>query len=636
MLPFSLIPNCHLPFFIDRGIICITELSDEVFFLSLPWTRGRLALLWTAEKGRRARLCAVVLCTLLTVFFQLLTPQVIRLTVDSVIDDKPFSLLGALTGLVDALGGRAYLREALWIPALAVIGVGLLGGLFNLIRRYFVLENAEFVAQKLRNTLYGHIQTLPYDWHVNIQTGDIIQRSTSDVDTVRTFLSSQMGEMVRSLALVASALFFMFSMDLTMTLATLSLLPFIFLYSWRLSRSVSKRFQEADEAEGALQAVAQENLTGVRVVRAFGRERFEVDRFNEKNNAWANLVIRMGDLLGNFWGTGDIITGLQMVIVMAVGVMRCTTGLTPATFLTFYAYANMLIWPVRNLGRVLTDMSKSSVSLGRIKEILAAAPETDAPDDLTPPITGEIRFEHVTFGYKDQPPVLKDISFTLKRGQTLAILGGTGSGKSSLVHLLCRLYDLPDDGGRITVDGFDIRHIRRHWLRRHVGLVLQEPFLFSKTIHENISLTAPSADREQVCHAAQLAALHDSIEDFSQGYDTLIGERGVTLSGGQRQRVAIARMLMQDAPIMIFDDSLSAVDTETDARIRRALREKTAHAATIIISHRLSTLMQADTILVLRDGLVEEMGTHDQLVAGAGTYRRIFEMQGRLEEEVST
>ncbi len=603
--------------------------------MRLPWTKGRLALLLALERGRYGRLLTAVLCTVLAVLFQFLTPQVIRLTVDSVIGDEPFALPARLLALLEGLGGRDTLRAALWIPALAAIGIGLLAGLFNLVRRYFILENAEFVAKKFRDTLYGHIQRLPYSWHVGIQTGDIIQRCTSDVDTLKTFQSNQLGEMVRSVMLVAVALLIMFPMDTTMTLVSLSLLPFIFVYSWRFSLKVSKRFLQSDEAEGALQAAAQENLTGVRVVRAFGRERFEVDRFNEKNRVWSELVIKLGDLMGSFWGLGDMFTGLQVVLVLAVGVIRCNAGaLSLGDFITFYAYTNMLIWPVRNLGRLLTDMSKAGVSLGRLKEILAAEPERDEPGDLTPDMCGDIVFDHVTFAYEGQPPVLRDISFTLRPGRTLAILGGTGSGKSSLAHLLCRLYDLPEGGGRITIGGVDIRHIRRDWLRSHVGLILQEPFLFSKTIGENICLTRPDAGPDSLHHSAQMAALHDTIGDFSKGYDTLIGERGVTLSGGQRQRVAIARMLIQDTPIMVFDDSLSAVDTETDARIRRALRERTEKTATIIISHRLSTLMQADCIMVLRDGGIEEMGSHAELVSGSGTYRRIYEMQGRLEEEV--
>ncbi|MDR1157231.1 MAG: ABC transporter ATP-binding protein/permease [Oscillospiraceae bacterium] len=599
--------------------------------MTLPWTRGQWTLLAALSRGRYLRLTLMLLASAATVLFGFLFPQVIRVTVDSVIGADPAPPLAARFLLW--LGGPAALRTRLWVLALAAAVLALAGAVANWIRRYCTQEHAEYVAKRLRDTLYGHIQALPYAWHVQIQTGDIIQRCTSDVDMVKTFLSNQMGEMVRTVFLSVAAVALMLSMDPFMTLVSVSLLPVIFLFSWRFSLRMSKQFLACDEAEGALQAVAQENLTGVRVVRAFGRERFEIDRFEEKNQTWARLMTRLGNAQGNFWGVGDGITGIQIALVTLTGVLRCLEGqLSVGTFITFYAYVNMLIWPVRNLARLLTELSKTGVSLGRLRAILAEAPETDGPDDETPEIRGAIAFDHVTFSYGDRPPVLRDISFTLRPGRTLAILGGTGSGKSSLVHLLCRLYDLPDGGGRVTIDGRDIRTIRRKWLRRHVGLVLQEPFLFSRTLRENISAARPDADLETVRGKARIAAVHDAIERFGAGYDTVVGERGVTLSGGQRQRVAIARMLMQDPPIMIFDDSLSAVDTETDDRIRRALRAHTAHAAAILISHRLSTLQQADEILVLRDGRVEELGTHDELLARRGVYRRLYDLQNQAAE----
>ncbi len=603
--------------------------------MHLPWKKGKLFLFFELMRGRRARLLITVLCAACAVTFQFLTPQVVRVTVDSVIDSKPFGVPAFVQDFINSLGGREFLRGALWIPALISIGMALIAGVANFFRRFFTPESANFMAKRLRDTLYAHIQRLPYAWHVKIQTGDIIQRCTSDVDTVREFMANQLGEMIRSVFLVTAALVLMFSMDVFMTLVTLSLLPIIFLFSWRFSKRVSKSFLRVDESEGELQSVVQENLTGVRVVRAFGRERFEIERFDTQNEKFNGLTVKLGNLLGNFWGLGDILTGLQILLTVVVGILRCNAGeLSLGTFQTFYVYSNMMVWPVRNLGRLLTDMSKAFVSLGRLREILTEEPEADAPDAKAPEIEGEIVFDRVTFGYGDQPPVLRDVSFTLKPGQTLAILGGTGSGKSSLAHLLCRLYDLSPAQGSIRIDGTPINEIRRDHLRRHVGLVLQEPFLFSKTIRQNITAAKPNAELELIRAKAEIAAIHDSIEAFGQGYDTLIGERGVTLSGGQRQRVAIARMLMQEAPIMIFDDSLSAVDTETDARIRDALYHHTKKSAVIIISHRLSTLMQADQIMVLKNGGIEEMGSHEELLKHDGSYRRIFEMQSQIDEEI--
>jgi ATP-binding cassette subfamily B protein len=426
----------------------------------------------------------------------------------------------------------------------------------------------------------------------------------------------------------------MFSMDLFMSLVAMALIPVILVFSILYFRRVSQNFARADAAEGAMQAAAQENYTGVRVVRAFGREAWEVKKFSEKTGNYAGIWVDIGKMLGLFWGAGDLLSGLQLAVVIAAGIWRSVQGeLSPGTFLAFYAYCNWMIWPVRQLGRILSDLSKTLVAANRIREILAAEPETDPADALCPQIRGEICFDNVSFAYGGGESVLHDISFTLKPGETMAILGATGSGKSSLVHLLSRLYDLPDDSGVITIDGIDIRRIARSHLRRHIGLCLQEPFLFSKTIRENICAAQGSIETAELQSAATVAMVHETITGFADGYNTVIGERGVTLSGGQKQRVAIARMLAANAPVMIFDDSLSAVDTETDARISAALRHRVKDAAVIIISHRISTLMQADKILVLKGGTVEDLGSHRELMERGGSYRRIFEIQAAGMEE---
>jgi ATP-binding cassette subfamily B protein len=424
----------------------------------------------------------------------------------------------------------------------------------------------------------------------------------------------------------------MFSMDIFMSLTALILIPPIVIFSVLYFRKIGREFMRADIAEGVMQAAAQENYTGVRVVRAFGREAFETVKFSQKTRICEEIWNRIGKMLGVFWGAGDFFSGLQLVIIVGVGVWRSVRGqLSPGTFLAFYAYCNWMIWPVRQLGRVLADLSKTLASCERVRDILCAEPETDPPDALRPEIRGEICFHTVNFNYGKGEPVLRDISFTLRPGESLAILGATGSGKSTLVHLLSRLYDLKDGEGHITIDGIDIRRIARSHLRRSIGLCLQEPFLFSKTIRENIAITNPQLQMAELRSAASAAMADETIMDFSQGYDTVIGERGVTLSGGQRQRVAIARMLAADTPVMIFDDSLSAVDTATDAQIRAALRRRVSEAAVIIISHRISSLMQADRILVLKDGTVEEIGSHTELMERGGSYRLIFDLQRGME-----
>ena len=594
----------------------------------LPWKGGKIGLVAAAAQDRKFRLFICCATTLGTVAFSLLNPQIIRYTIDFVIGSVPFDSSPFISRLIESLGGVAFLRNNLWICAIFVIAAALLAELCNMARNYTGFEVGETIAWRLLNNLYAHIQKLPWNWHASCQTGDIIQRCTTDVDNIRNFIQNHLSELLRTFCVFIIAVAMMFSMDIFMSLIALSLIPVISMFSLLYFRRVSRNFARADAAEGIMQAAAQENYTGVRVVRAFGREAWEVNKFREKTKAHADIWIEISKMLGLFWGAGDLLAGLQLTLVVGAGVWRSIQGdLSVGTFLAFYAYCNWVIWPIRQLGHIISDLSKTSVAANRVREVLAAEPETDPPDALYPRIKGEICFDSVTFAYGDSQPVLRDISFTLKPGQTLAILGATGSGKSSLIHLLSRLYDLPEGSGIITVDGIDIRRIARSHLRRHIGLCLQEPFLFSKSISENISTGRGGLEMAELHSAAAVAMVHDTIEGFAEGYNTIIGERGVTLSGGQKQRVAIARMLAANAPVMIFDDSLSAVDTETDMRIRSALRHRVKDASVIIISHRISSLMQADKILVLKNGTVEDIGSHDELIKREGTYQRIFEMQ---------
>lgn len=585
--------------------------------------------------GRLLLLCAFSACVL-SVLFNFLMPQTIRVTVDSVLGEVPLDLPAPLQAWVENQGGRDFLRSNLILCAAAAVLFSLLSGIFTFLSRTAMSASCEGTLRRMRDGLFSHIQRLPYAWHVGIQTGDIIQRCTSDVDVVRNFLSNQLMELFRTVVLVALAVSWMFSMSVSLTLVSLAFIPLVVGYSGLFYRGISSRFRVADEAEGDLSAAVQENLTGVRVVRAFGRETHEIEGFEKKNNLFTELWLRLGRLMGWYWSLGDLVTALQVMTVIVVGLVQAANGaLTLGEFTVFVSYNSMMAWPVRNFGRILGDMSKTGVSLERLKEIFDAREEHDDPRGLTPDLSGDIVFDHVNFSYDGGEPVLKDLCFTIPEGSTFGLLGGTGSGKSTLTYLLARLYDLPEDCGSITIGGVDIRKIRLSYLRENVGLVLQEPFLFSRTIGENIRGGRPDAPEGEVRAAAKAAAVDDAIMGFTGGYDTLVGERGVTLSGGQKQRVAIARMLLQDAPIQIFDDSLSAVDTETDGKIRAALRQRAGRATTLIISHRITTLMQADCILVLERGRIAQMGSHAALVEEEGVYRRIYEIQKGVEEEES-
>ncbi len=578
-------------------------------------------------KGFRGNLLLAMFTVIIANIASFLTPQVIRVTVDSVINDQPFSLPGFVLSWIDSFGGREALRSHIIICAAAALLFAVINGVANFVSRMNLAKGCEGAVESLRNTLFGHIQRLPYAWHNSHQTGDIIQRCTQDVELIRRFVNEQLMTVIHTLLAIAISLSLMFTMNVQLSMVVLCFIPLVLGYSMIFFVLVGKKFDQADRTEGELTALVQENLTGVRVVRAFGRERFEIERFNKKNQEFADLWSHLGRILGVDWGLGELFAGLQALVIMVIGVFFVERGsITEGEFLAFTAYNSMLAWPVAQLGRVLSELSKTSISSTRLFDILDAAEETDCEHPRTPPMDGDIVFDHVSFGYGSEPGVLKDVSFTIKAGTTFGILGATGSGKSTLMYLLDRLYELPEGQGRITVGGADIRDIKLSHLRHGIGMVLQEPFLFSKTFRESIADGARRSDLETVRKYARMAVIDDAIEGFAQGYETPIGERGVTISGGQKQRVAIARMLMQDTPIKVFDDSLSAVDMETDAKIRQSIKEN-VHGTTILIAHRITTLMNADQILVLEKGKVAQMGTHQELIAQDGIYKRIYDMQ---------
>lgn len=559
---------------------------------------------------------------------QAFIPQVIRISVDGVLGSD----LSKIPEWVKAFLSEETIREnpgkMLTIAALAVILLAAINIAANYYSKVFAAKGSESFVKGMRDQLYDHIQKLPYSWHVKNQTGDIIQRCTSDVDVVRNFVTNQLMEVFRIIFLIVFYMVIMFSMNVKISLIAVSFFPIVILYSGYFFSKIAQHFQEADEAEGILSSVVQENLTGVRVVRAFGRESFERKRFDEKNERFAGLWIYLGKFFSLYWSIGDLITGIQILTVICMGVLFTVDGnLTVGEFIAFVSYNSSMAWPVRSLGRIISEMSKAGVSIDRIAYILDEKEEDDRPGVTKPAINKDIVFDKVNFKYEEGAAVLKDVSFTVPAGKTFAILGNTGSGKSTLVHLLNRLYDLPDGCGKITIGGVDIRDIDRQYLRSQIGMVLQEPFLYSGSIKENVGITKESSAFDDIREACEIACVDSAIDSFTDGYETIVGERGVTLSGGQKQRVAIARMLVEHTPVMIFDDSLSAVDAQTDAMIREALKKRMAGTTVILIAHRITTLMQADCIMVLEDGAVAEMGSHEQLMEHHGIYRRIYDIQ---------
>ncbi len=596
--------------------------------------RQKLKFLLGLMKGFRSLYLLSMLVLALATVTSLARPLVVRTTIDSIIGDKPMiDLPQWANAVLNMLGGRRVLIKNLWIVCLVLVGLSLINGALSFLKGKWTAITSESIARKLREKLYNHIQHLSYDYHVKADTGDLIQRCSSDVDTVHRFLGFQFIELGNSLFMILAVVPIMLSMDSRMTIMSMLTVPTLIMFSLIFFKRIKNTFQETDEAEARLSTVLQENLTGVRVVRAFARQNYEIKKFDEANKGFRSLNYHLIQLYGYFWSISDSISLFQIGLVILPGTYWAATGqISLGTLVAFITYVEMFIWPVRQMGRLLTDLGKTMVSLTRIKEVLDTPQEDYRPDGLKPEIQGVIEFQNVAFSYDERRPILNNISFKIKKGQTVAILGATGSGKSSLVQLLPALYDYT--AGSIKIDGYELKEIDRKWLRKNVGIVLQEPFLFSKSVRENIRLAFKDASEDEVTTAATMAAIHDVILEFENGYDTAVGEKGITLSGGQKQRVAISRTLIQKPPILILDDSLSAVDTETDAMIRRALAQNGHSMTKIIISHRITTISEADLILVLENGEIVQSGTHEQLIHQPGLYQRIWFIQNKLESEI--
>ncbi len=591
---------------------------------------SKVSLVVEFLKGNLHYFVISIIAAMAVTGLDMVIPQLIRSTVDSVIGTEPLDLPAFCEEWVAKIGGVGYLRENIWMIGILIAVIAIFTALFRYLFNMYNTMGAEALVRTMRNRLFSHIQKLPFSWHMKNQTGDIIQRCTSDVEMIKNFISEQLTSVFRIVILVVLSITFMYSMNWKLATIAVAFVPVVFGYSLYFHSHIRDRFIVCDENEGVLSTIAQENLTGVRVVRAFGREKFEKDRFEKQNNIYTDAWMDLCKYMAFFWGSGDLFSGLQLMTVVIMGaVFSVQGGMTAGEFIAFISYNAMLTWPVRQLGRMVSEMSKAGVSIDRLRYIMNSEAETDKENALTPDMHGDIEFKNVTFGYTDAE-ILKNVSFKIPKGTTFGILGSTGSGKSTLMYLLNRLYDLPAENGQITVGGVDVADMKGEWVRSNIGMVLQEPFLFSRTIGENIGITQEKFSLSEVRRAAAIACVDDAVMEFSQGYDTIVGERGVTLSGGQKQRAAIARMLTQKTPIMVFDDSLSAVDADTDARIRQELKKNLGDSTVILIAHRVTTLMQADCIMVLDKGEIAEIGTHEELMERGGIYRKIYDMQMNL------
>ena len=537
---------------------------------------------------------------------------------------------------VDNVLGREDLSSTLPLLALGFVGLAFLQGLFTFLSGRLAAQTAEGIALRLRNYLFDHIQRLSFTYHDRTPTGELIQRSTSDVEALRRFFADQAIGVGRIVILFVVNLLALLSLNWQLALLSIVVVPLIVAMSVVFFVRVSRVYEAYQEQEAVLSTSLQENLTGVRVVKAFARQAYERDKF-EKDN-WQKFLRGRRFLMMHslYWPVSDVLCGLQMMGGFFAGALMTMDGtITVGTYLAYAGMVIWIIWPIRNLGRFIVQASTGLVSFGRVTKVIKEEQEPliEGAHKPSADMQGEIVFDNVGFEYDADSPVLKDISFHCEPGQVVALLGPTGSGKTSLVNLLPRFYDYTS--GSLTLDGVELKEYPRHFLRRHIGIVEQEPFLFSRTIRENIGYgVGRDVSDTEVEAVARAAAIHDDILAFPDRYDTLIGEKGVTLSGGQKQRVAIARTLLKDPRILILDDSTSSVDIETEAAIREALEHLMQGRTTFVIAHRIHSLMSADLILVLDKGRIVQRGTHDELMAQEGIYRRIYDMQARTEVEL--
>ncbi len=574
---------------------------------------SRLKMILYFLKGCKRYFVAFLFFACLMSLFDLIPPRIIAFTVDSVLDSNQ----------------NPYLKNHLYMISLLVILVASLGAVWRYLFRYFNSKGAEKLVHRMRNTLFDHLMHLPYGWYSQNQTGDLIQRCTSDVEQIKTFLAEQLTTLFRVILLVSLALYFMFSINVQMAFCALAFIPIIVGYSILFYRGIASQFEKVDIEEGKLSNIAQENLTGVRVIRAFGREMSERKKFEQQNKEYTALWVYLMRMMAMFWTSSDLFSYLQVIVVLCFGVWQCVNGnITAGEFIAFNSYTAMIVWPIRSIGRVISNLSKAGISIDRLRYIMNADVEKDSENACCVNMYQDITFDHVSFKYENSTKnILDDVSFTIEAGKTVGILGATGSGKSTLMYLLDRLYDV--SSGAIYVGDTNLKDIQLRCVRKNIGIVLQEPYLFSRTLEENIAISRDDVNHEDVLAATRIAALESTISHFQNGFDTYVGERGVTLSGGQKQRTAIAQMLVRNADIMIFDDSLSAVDAKTDQDIRKALNQVRKKGTTLLIAHRITTLMDADLILVMDQGKIVQQGNHESLLKEDGIYKRIYDLQAR-------
>ena len=599
------------------------SLSAHEYDFSQAFTANRLVGLWRMLSGFRWRYIVATMSLAIAALAKTATFLLLRYFIDIVLNQGDYSLGGSL-------------NRTLIMIALGFLGLAAIEGSFSYLSGRQAAYTAEGVTRRLRNYLFDHIQRLDFSYHDKTPTGELIERCTSDVDALRRFFSEQAIGVGRIVMLFLINFAAILNLNVKLALISIFIVPVIILTSVWFFKRVTKAYEAYQEQEAILSTTLQENLAGVRVVKAFARQDYEINKFNIEN--WEKYIRgrKLLTMHATFWPISDIACSIQTLIGLFIAAIMAINGeITVGTYMAYAGLVGWLIWPMRNLGRLIVQTSTGLVSYGRVMDIIKQnrEPLYEGSHHPAGPIHGDMVFQNVGFAYEDNPPVLEDISFSCQPGQVVALLGSTGSGKTTLVNLLPRFYDYTS--GSIKLDGVELKEYPREYLRSQVGIVEQEPFLFSRSIRENITYgVGRDVPQGEVESAASSAAIHDVILSFPDEYHTLVGEKGVTLSGGQKQRVTIARTILKDSHLLILDDSTSSVDTETEACIRDALMSLTPKRTTFIIAHRIQSVMNADLILVMDKGRIIQKGTHEELLKQDGMYRQIFELQTRIDDEL--
>ncbi len=593
-----------------------------------PQTKPRLDIAYLRENGAIYRrllaylrpygrqVAIAYLSMILATLLNLVVPQIIKNAIDEGLSAGHPTALFAAGGVI--LGVAA---------ARALVGYGQL---------FYGEWLTHRIAYDLRNAFYNSVQRLPFSFHDRSHTGDLMSRATSDIQESERFAGVGLMDLLSVVMLVVGVVAAMLLESASLALLALAPVPVLLFATVRFGAVVRPMFQHIQEQMGVLSSTMQESMTGIRVVKAFAREPHELQRFDRENDEWFDRRFHLIQTWANNWPFFTFLVAFSIFLLLLFGGPRALAGeITVGSLFAMISYVLMLAGPVQRLGFLVNLAATASASAGRVFEIMDMPDELEAHsgDKVLENPRGEIVFEKVSFAYRADQPIVQEISFYAQPGQRVALIGPTGSGKSTITSLIPRFYDVTD--GRILFDGIDIRDLRLDSLRRHIGIVLQDPFLFSQSIAENIAYGRPDASLDEIVAAAKAARAHDFIISFPDGYDTRVGERGVTLSGGQKQRIAIARALLTNPRVLILDDSTSSVDTETEYLIQQALEVLMQGRTTFIIAQRLLTLKNADYILVLENGRIIERGTHHTLLAQNGLYKEIYDLQLKDQESFS-